>query len=91
MNPLKDSPRDKLPLRWHTRPDGSERAQFPVLTRVQIRAVFDKAEADREAHPRKKRTVIHYRGHRFTVDGTILGLRLWYRKVLVSRRYGFGL
>ncbi|MEI2780999.1 MAG: hypothetical protein V9H25_06935 [Candidatus Competibacter sp.] len=55
--------------------------------------VFERAgtAADREAHPRKTRTVLHYGGHRFVVDGTILGLRLWYRSVLVSRRWGFGL
>lgn len=91
MKPLQLAPNSKIQLRWHTRPDSSERALFPALKNRQVRLLFDKADADREAHPRKKRTVLHYGGHRFVVDGTILGLRLWYRKVLVSRRWGFGL
>ena len=84
-------PPAQIPLRWHTRPDGTERALFQALKPWQVRLLFDKTEADREAHPRKKRSVFHYGGHRFVVDGTILGLRLWYRKVLVSRRWGLGL
>lgn len=82
---------ERIPLRWHTRPDGSERALFPDLKPWQVRLLFDRAEADREAHPRKKRTVLHYGGHRFAMDGTILGLRLWFRKMPVSRRFGLGL
>lgn len=80
-----------LPLCWHTRPDGSERVQFPALKPSQVALLFDLAERDRCAHPRKKRTVLHYGGHRFSVDCSVFGLRLWYRKVLVSRRWGFGL
>lgn len=80
-----------IPLRWHTRPAGSERALFPALQPREVRLLFDMAEQDRRAHPRKKRTVLHYRGRRFTVDGSTFGLRLWFRKVLISRRYGWGL
>ncbi|HCK81314.1 MAG TPA: hypothetical protein PK880_05835 [Candidatus Competibacter sp.] len=63
----------------------------PPLTPAEVRRLFDRAELDREAHPHKTRTVLRYRGHRFTVDGTALGLRLWHRKTLLSRRFGFGL
>jgi len=76
-------------LRWH-RCNG-QRAYFPVLTAAQLRYLFDQAEQDRAAHPRKKKTTLHYRGRRFVVDASVFGLRLWFRKTLVARRYGFGL
>ncbi len=79
----------RLPLRWHQR--NGERAYFPVLTEGQVRYLFNKAQKDRTAHPRKKKTVIHYRGRRFVVDASVFGLRLWFRKTLVARRYGLGL
>ncbi len=49
------------------------------------------AEQDRRTNPLKKKTVIRYRGRRFTVDGSVIGLRLWFGKTLVSCRWGFGL
>ena len=88
---MRPNPTKPLPLRWHTRPDGSGRALFPALQPWQVRRLFDMAEQDRRANPLKKKTVIRYRGRRFTVDGSVLGLRLWFGKTLVSRRWGFGL
>lgn len=82
---------DKLPLRWHTDPNSGERALFPALTPAQVRHLFDRAEQDRRRYPEHTQTLIHYRGRRFTVDGTGIGLRLWFGKTLVSRRYGWGL
>ena len=82
---------DKLPLRWHTDPNSGERALFPALTPAQIRHLFDLAERDRRRNPESTKTLIHYRGRRFTVDGTGISLRLWFGKTLVSRRLGFGL
>lgn len=79
----------RLPLRWHRR--NGERAYFPVLKEGQVRYLFDQALKDRMAHPRKKKTVILYHGRRFVVDASIFGLRLWFRKTLVARRYGWGL
>lgn len=81
----------QLPLRWHTDPHSGERALFPPLTPAEIHRLFDQAERDRRRDPERAETLIHYRGRRFTVDGTALGLRLWFGKTLVSRRFGFGL
>ncbi|HAO32703.1 MAG TPA: hypothetical protein PLP22_10600 [Candidatus Competibacter sp.] len=64
---------------------------LPDLSPAEIRRLFDRAEQDRAAHPHARRTVIHHRGHRFTVDASPIGLRLWFRKTLLARRYGFGL
>lgn len=54
---MRPSPTKSLPLRWHTRPDGSGRALFPALQPWQVRRLFDLAEQDRRAHPLKKKTV----------------------------------
>ena len=81
----------RLPLRWHTDPHSGARALFPALTPAQVRHLFNLAERDRRHYPEHTRTLIHYRGRRFTVDGSVLGLRLWFGKTLVSRRFGFGL
>lgn len=81
--------KDRLPLRWHRQ--NGQRAWFPVLTAAQVHYLFDQAEKDRAAHPRKKKTILHYRGRRFMVDATPFSLRLWFRKTLVARRFGMGL
>jgi len=36
-----------LRLKWHTRPDGTERALFPALESWQVKLLFDMAEDDR--------------------------------------------
>lgn len=82
-------PNSRLPLRWHYK--NGQRAWFPVLSTAQVRYLFDQAEKDRAANPHKKKTTLCYRGRRFTVDATIFGLRLWFHKTLVARRYGLGL
>lgn len=84
-------PGQRIPLVTVTRDDGRERTRLPRLTSWQVHYLFDLAERDRTAHPRKKATRLHYGGRPFRVDGTILGLRLWWGKILISRRYGLGL
>ncbi len=81
----------KLPVRWYVDPHSGKRALFPPLTPAEIHRLFDQAERDRRCHPEHTPTLIHDRGCRFTVDGTARGLRLWFGKMLVSRRFGFGL
>ncbi|MFZ1491871.1 MAG: hypothetical protein WAU60_00425 [Candidatus Competibacter denitrificans] len=56
-----------------------------------MRHLLDQAENDRATHPHKKKTILRYRGQRFIVDASIFGLRLWFRKALVARRWGLGL
>lgn len=82
---------EKLPLRWHTDPNTGERALFPALTPAQIQHLFDLADRDRRRNPKRTQTLIHYCGRWFTVDGTALGLRLWFGKTMICRRLGFGL
>lgn len=86
-------PRDasKLPLRWHADPNSGERALLPALTPDQVRHLFNLAEQDRRRYPEHTKTLIHYRGCRFTVDETTLGLRLWFGKTLISQRFGWRL
>ena len=88
---VSSDPKTRIPLVTVTRDGGRDRARIPALKPWQIRYLFDLAERDRTAHPRKKATRLHYGGRPFRVDGTILGLRLWWGKILISRRYGFGL
>lgn len=74
-----------------TRDDGRERARIPALKPWQIRHLFDLAERDRTAHPRKKVTTLHYAGRPFRVDCSLFGLRLWWHEILIARRFGLGL
>ena len=83
-------PAAPLPVRWHTRADG-ERALFPDLADAEIDRLLTLAERDRALNPRQKKTVLHYRGRRFVVDCSLYGLRLWYGKTLLHRRFGLGL
>ncbi|MDG4552791.1 MAG: hypothetical protein P9E24_00880 [Candidatus Competibacter sp.] len=62
-----------------------------ALTPAQVQHLFNLAELGRRRYPEHTKTLIRYRGHRFTVGGTVLGLRPWFGKTLVSRRFGWGL
>lgn len=78
----------KLPLCWHTEPNSGERALLPALTPDQVWHLFNLAEQNRRRHPEYTKTLIHYRGRRFTVDGTALGLRPWFGVGVPALRVG---
>ena len=61
------------PWHGHADPESGKRALLPILTPAQLRHL---AERDRRHHSDPAKTIIHYRGRKFTVDGIVLSLRL---------------
>ena len=64
------------PLRRHADPESGKRALLPTLTPAQLRHLFDLAERDCRHHSDPAKTIIHYRGRKFMVDGIVLRLHL---------------
>ena len=64
---------NESPLRRHADPESGKRALLPTLTPAQLRHLSGR---DRRRHSDPAKTIIHYRGRKFTVDGIVLSLHL---------------
>jgi len=83
---MSQKPHERLALRWH-RSETGRRVLLPALTRREIHRRFNLADRSRRANPEQIEIPLIFRGRRFTVDETALGLRLWFNCRLLSRRW----
>jgi hypothetical protein len=84
---MNTKPIDPLPLRWVRNPETGRRVRLPALTSREIHRLFNLAERSRRSNPEQIETRLNFRGRCFTVDETALGLRLWFGRHLLSRRW----